>query len=212
VPVDGQDVWTFMTRLHLQPEQFLIVCRQMAPSPGGFRLQRGGATYALALDKQGHFAADQPCVFLAYSPDGTSRCSVYADRPAVCRTYPMTLLEGRIAPRAASLCPPGAWSDDEPQRPAWSAALRRLRIQHETYAEVATRWNAMVDEAPPAVRILPPAYLKYLLTVYDRLGAVQPEPADTGLSELEYQRKAKAVIWQIYPEVDAKWMTLGNSG
>ena len=201
VPVAGQDVWTLLTRLHLAAEAFLVVCRQMTPSPGGFRLQRGGALHALALAKQGHFAAGQPCVFLATSPDGSSRCRVYADRPAVCRRYPMTLSDSGVGQRADSLCPPDAWPDDEPQRPAWRAALDQLRLQQDIYAEVATRWNAMVDEAPPAVRLLPPAYLNYVLSIYDRLGRVQPEPAE-----------AKAIIWQIYPQVEAQWMTLGSSG
>jgi len=44
-------------------------------------LNADGPAYGLALDKKNALEANQPCVFLDESDDGTSRCGVYDDRP-----------------------------------------------------------------------------------------------------------------------------------
>jgi Fe-S-cluster containining protein len=170
VPLTGHDVWRLSHGLRVHPAEFVLAYSEEPNRPGGFRLRKRGETYVLALEKRGSVARGQPCIFLDEREDGTSRCGVYAIRPAVCRAYPMVAAEtpGQMVLRPGALCPPDAWSPDEPARPAWRAAWQTLDDDFQRYDVVARSWNAAVDQQPKRVFSLHD-YLTYVLRCYDRL-------------------------------------------
>lgn len=167
----GYDVWLISTRQRLSPEQFLVACPQAEPGADGIRLGSEGPTYGLALDKHGKFRANQACVFLLRLGGGNDRCGIYAHRPVVCQSYPMAIGNNAVLQRQDSLCPPDSWPRRETARPAWRAALQRLRLHYDIYAEVVARWNGRVAAAGPGARFSLHEYLSYLMNVYDRLAA-----------------------------------------
>ncbi len=232
VPVCGYDVWLISTGQRLSPEQFLVACPQEEPGFDGLRLEAEGITYGLALDKQGRFHPSRPCVFLMHFANGHMRCGIYPHRPSVCRVYPMSIWNGVVYKTEESLCPPGAWPEDEPQRPGWRAALQRMYMHFDIYNEVVARWNAHVAKAGQQVqgiRFTLHEYFSYLLNVYDRLAALNRQIGDEELSRiqagwptaprpqislaelrirtgqhpwLEYLMKAREVIDRFYPEIE----------
>jgi Fe-S-cluster containining protein len=229
VPVCGYDVWLISTGQRLGPEQFVVACPQEEPGFDGFRLEAAGTTYGLALDKQGRFHPTQPCVFLMKFANGHMRCGIYPQRPSVCRVYPMSIWNGMVYKTEESLCPPGAWPEDEPQRPNWRAALQRMYMHYDIYNEVVARWNARVARAGPGMRFTLHEYLSYLLNVYGRLAALNSQLGDEQLVKvqaswptvprpsislaelrvrvgqhpwLDYLMRARGVIDSFYPEVE----------
>src|SRR5215218_5430339 len=178
IPVCGYDVWRISMRQHLSPEQFLVAWGQAEPGRDGFRLDAGGKLYGLALDKQGPFEAHQRCVFLLRLADGQDRCGIYADRPAVCRVFPMASWRGVVYKRADAACPPGSWPPDTQRRALWRESFQQLHMHFDIYHEVVARWNARV-ESYPGQHFALSEYFSYLLNVYaalDRLAtATGPE-------------------------------------
>ena len=184
VPVCGYDIWLISTGQHLSPETFLVACPQEEPGRDGLYLEAGGQAYGLALDKRGRFAPRQPCVFLLGLADGETRCGVYADRPIVCRAYPMRIWGGVVFQRKESICPPAAWPGDAVRRPAWRTALQRFYMQMDVYAAVVARWNARVA-AYPGARFTLYEYFSYILNVYDRLAGLTADLGAEAVAEIE---------------------------
>ena len=223
VPVCGQDVWRIATSQRLDPEAFLFACPQDAPAPDGFRLRHDGPTHGLALDKQGPLRATQPCVFLLRLGGGHDRCGVYADRPVVCRAYPMSAWGERVAQRDDALCPSDAWTAADVSLPAWGVALQRLRMQFDVYHEVVARWNAHVA-AEPDVSFALREYLAYLLSVHTRLARLDDELGAAALARVEaewrrrggtswlhYLGRARRIVDDFYPGVAPQPLRLGGA-
>jgi Fe-S-cluster containining protein len=166
------------------PEQFVVPYAAKSLGTESFRLQSGGPGFGLALDKRGRFKPGQPCVFLLELAGGEARCGVYADRPLVCQTYPMSLWSGLVSERKDALCPPDSWSSAAVTRLSWRRGLQRLRMQWDLYAEVVARWNARVD-VHPGERFSILEYYSYLLNVYDRISILDRELGDAVLSQAE---------------------------
>jgi Fe-S-cluster containining protein len=184
VPVFGQDLYRLVTRRQLDPRSFVFFCEQEEPDRVGFRLQSGGTTYGLALDKKHKLEAAQPCTFLIEHADGSSRCGVYEDRPIACITYPMAKAPGGAALLPAALCPPDAWTPDEPANPHWTQALHRVDRYRDTYVEVINRWNAFIDSLAGELRP-PEHFIAYVLQVYKRLALLEEELGPHALAEIE---------------------------
>ena len=185
VPVCGYDVWLISTRQRLGPEQFLLTIPQQEPGPDGFRLEPEGPTYGLALDKQGPLRATQPCVFLVHLTDGNDRCGIYAERPVVCQSYPMSTWRASVIQRRDALCPSGSWSDADIGTPSWRDALQRLRMHFDIYHEVVARWNARVATAAARAQFDLREYFSYLLNVHDRLAALDDAMGAAALAEVQ---------------------------
>jgi Fe-S-cluster containining protein len=193
VPVCGHDVWSISARQRLGPEQFLITYPQREEGPDGFRLQQDGPTYGLALDKQGPLRAEGPCIFLLRLGGGHDRCGIYAERPVVCRSYPMSLWRDAVVQRDDALCPPASWSAGDVALPAWRDALQRQRMRFDVYHEVVARWNARVAEPGGSAPRTLPAYFSYLLNVYDRLDRLERELGAPAMAQIE-------VAWRSLPD------------
>ena len=201
VPVYGHDVWQLATRQRLSPESFVVVVPEKAPRPEAFRLQAEGQPFSLALDKKGTFHMNRPCVFLMELPGGNARCGVYAERPIVCQTYPMSLWSGVVAQRKDTLCPPDSWPLAQVVRPHWHEKLRRLVFRLDIYGEIVARWNARVA-ALPSVTFVLPEFLAYMLNVYERLDAMERELGEETMGVVEGS-------WPAFPRpaVDAELVT-----
>jgi len=185
VPVFGHDVYRLVKQRGLDPRSFLFIAEQETRDPVGFLLNADGPAYGLALDKKNALEANQPCVFLDESDDGTSRCGVYDDRPIACATYPMARATGGVAFMPAALCPSDAWTDDEPANEHWAASLRRLARYRDTYVEVVRRWNAWISST---LTYTPPAehFVAYVLQTYDRLAKLDAELPRDELVAIEH--------------------------
>lgn len=174
VPLYGYDVWLLSSRQRLSPEQFVVACPQAEPQLDGFRLDAAGPTFGLALDKKGDFDVMNSCVFLMELGEGHARCGVYADRPVVCRAYPMSIWHLEVSQMKDSLCPPGSWPQTEVKRPAWRAALQHLYMQADIYHEIVARWNAYVSELlnrQPELSLTLEQYFDYMLNAYAHIDA-----------------------------------------
>jgi Fe-S-cluster containining protein len=193
VPVCGHDVWSISTRQRLGPEQFLISYPQREPGPDGFRLVRDGPTYGLALDKQGPLRAEGPCVFLLRLGGGHDRCGIYAERPVVCRSYPMSSWRDAVVQRDDTLCPPASWSAEDVALPTWREALQRQRMRFDVYHEVVARWNARIAEARASAPRTLREYCSYLLNVYDRLDRIEGELGAATMARVE-------AGWRSFPD------------
>ena len=193
MPVCGYDVWLISTRQHLGPEQFLLAFPQQQPGLDGFRLSGDGPTFGLALDKQGPLRATQPCVFLMRLAGGHDRCGIYAERPVVCRSYPMSVWENAVVQRRDALCAPGSWSEADVGLPAWRDSLQLLRIHFDFYHEVVARWNARVAAEAPGAEFELPEYYSYLLNVYDRVASLE--------NETSTPERVREIIDGFYPRV-----------
>jgi Fe-S-cluster containining protein len=171
VPLSGYDVWHISRSLGLDPSDFVVAYPKPPEAKYTFRLCHDGDTYELALEKQGQFQIGEPCVFLDRRDDGTSRCGIYDARPAACRVYPMDITaENAMAIRPRALCPSGAWSDSEPEQPAWRASWRSLATQFDQYGQIVEMWNAQVAQQPDR-QFSMDHYLAYVMGVYDKLAA-----------------------------------------
>jgi Fe-S-cluster containining protein len=195
VPLSGYDVWRISTSQHLAPEQFVIALESGSMRGDGFRLVADGPIYALMLDKRGRLKVKQACIFLVTLADTETRCGIYADRPAVCRSYPMIWQKGRIDYRPKALCPPGGWAEDEPRRASWRRNVQRTELCFDVYLEVLNRWNTRVKRAAGRSFHYREFY-SYLLNVYDRLAAL-----DATMSPAVLERIADT--WAIFPGPDA---------
>ena len=195
VNVCGYDVWLISVRQRLSPEQFVVALERESASLEAFRLEHGGPTYALMLDKRGRIHPQQPCVFLVRLADGTDRCGIYAERPVVCQSYPMGMWSNVVFQRNDTLCPPGSWPLASVVRPSWRTAMQRLRMHYDIYHEVVARWNARVAAAGPGAQFSLAEFYSYLLNVYDRLAALDDEVGEADLAQVQ-------ATWGALPERD----------
>lgn len=203
VPVCGQDVWRISQRQRLAPEHFLIPVPQPKPRSDGFRLEPGGWTYALMLDKQGRLKVDQSCVFLVHLVGGHDRCGIYEHRPVVCQAYPMVQAPRGVSIRDEPLCPPDSWPDDELTKRPWRRVVMRVTMQFDLYAEVVARWNARVDAARSDRIFALDEYLSYLMNLYDRVAELDSKVGEQTLTRVE-------LTWGYVPDLARSSITLDD--
>lgn len=210
VPVFGHDVWSIVSQQRLSPEQFLVVCPEKEPRPEAFLLEAEEQWFSLALDKKGVFALKKPCVFLMELPGNNDRCGIYADRPVVCQSYPMSLWSGVVTQRRNTLCPPDSWPLAQVMHPSWRTTLQRLCMHVDIYGEVVARWNARVM-SHPGVTFSLPEYFSYLLNVYERLAWLAGELGPSFLAEVEatwptFPRQAIKSVEALNTVGDTPWL------
>ena len=187
MPLFGHDLWGIATRRRVSPEAFAFIAEQETPDALGFRLGSGAEdpTYGLALLKVEPMTATQPCIFLELKEDGSSRCGIYADRPITCQTYPMSKLGNRVYQRETTLCPPGSWSGEDLEDPAWREKLQRLRYCRDVYVEVVARWNAAVSHFQPPEALPARMFCEFVLAVYGEIRRVEDSVGMEGLAAIE---------------------------
>ncbi len=165
VPLSGLDLWRLVRSQRLAPEDFTVSFPAKEPSAQSFILEPAGPHLLLGLDKRGAFAVGRPCVFLL-ELDGLSRCGVHADRPVVCRAYPMALTAGAIRRSPDAACPSGAF-----EGPAafadWGPVLAEHSLAWEIHGRAAARWNARVHAA--GARLPLSLFLALLVDLHDQL-------------------------------------------
>ena len=180
VPITGADIWRIARTHHLMPMDFVSCDVEESPTPAGVLLRLGGPTYALALQHHQPRAHERVCMFL--NPDG--RCSIYADRPLVCQTYPMYLRKGIVTPREDLLCPDGSWAGIERTQAAWRARIIAQEQAWQDYALVVAAWNGAIRSLQSEAGAVLAQYLDYLMCAYDLLLNRSPEMAMDDLHTL----------------------------
>jgi Fe-S-cluster containining protein len=203
VPVTGQDVWRISRHQRLAPDAFLVAIRQAEERSDGFRLEPGGPTHSLMLDKQGRLKLEQSCVFLLHLAGGHDRCGIYEHRPVVCQAYPMVLAPRGVTLRERPLCPPDSWPEAELGKRSWRRAVLRVTMQFDLYAEVTARWNARVDAARPGRQFALGEYYSYLINVYERVAALDRELGEEALARVE-------LTWGYVPDADRRDLRLAD--
>ena len=183
VPLCGRDVWRISTSQHLPPEQFVFARAAQSRAADAFHLDQEQA-YHLALDKRGRMRVQSPCVFLVELGGGHSRCGIYAERPVVCRTYPMHLGNAVAQMRTDVLCPPGAWPPAALAQPSWTAALLWQRMHLDIYHLVVARWNLRMAARGDGARASLGEYLSYLLNIYESLDRLERSVGAAHLAEV----------------------------
>lgn len=133
VPLVEYDVWRIVQGQRLAP--LLFVQRELfkntgMPTDTGFLLRASGPTYGLSLRHTPARANERPCVFLIHLRGGVYRCGIYADRPLVCQTYPMSLYANNLVARGDALCPPARG-----QAP-WRERLQQQDAEWQQYGKV----------------------------------------------------------------------------
>jgi Fe-S-cluster containining protein len=175
VPVTGYDVWRIATQMQLGPEQFAVAMTARKEQPTAFHLENAERAYTLVLDKQEGEPDDdeRACTFWLPIGDGYGRCSVYAARPNVCRTYPAYLRDGAVHLRHDVLCPPRSWNLAGMSLTPWRVELMRGELEQATYVEVVRAWNEHVEWTDQIYSLA--AFYAYLMRVYDALGPLHDE-------------------------------------
>jgi hypothetical protein len=130
-------------------------------------------------------------------PLGTSRCGIYATRPAACRCFPGKLSDSRelvvlsdlsqISPRGENpiyeLCP-RPWSPDDVDSIQLTQDLVVLQHELDFFRRVATFWNA----APRAWELFP----EFLRSVYRRrVAAERPQDGDHDVATIPFPQTAQ---------------------
>jgi Fe-S-cluster containining protein len=192
VPLSGYDIWLIARRQRLDPLSFVLALPRRENDPAGFRLDSSDSRLMLALDKRGRLRASADCVFLVELAGGHRRCGIYHERPAVCRAYPMELIDERLQLRRDVLCPPAGWTAAQLADDHWRVALQRQRRHFDLYAEVVARWNAWLADAPAGLTLRLADYLTYLMNCYDRLERL-------GADQSPAQRAAVEASWGRLP-------------
>jgi hypothetical protein len=177
VPVTGLDVWRISRGLGRKPTDWLAAWPQGDPSPEGFILQSGGPSFRLVLQKQGSLTPGLPCIFLAATGDGTSRCGIYAHRPETCRAYPMARRATGAVVHPEAVCPPNSWPDGGSPGLQWLPAIDLLQSDLQTYRGVVAAWNQQVGRDRRVVRSLE-EFCQFLLDSYEGFRPYERLPAE----------------------------------
>lgn len=152
VPVTARDMRRITLGLGVMPPDYLIAVPEPQPTPEGFVLQPGGPSLRLVLLKNGPMAPGQPCVFLAQSGDGTSRCGIYEHRPETCRSYPMVRRPAGVVVHPDALCPPGSWPDGGQPESHWLPSIDGVQSDMAEHRGLVARWRELIESDPATVR------------------------------------------------------------
>jgi Fe-S-cluster containining protein len=169
VGVTVRDVRVLAEGTAMRPGDFI---RLMDTDKDGFRLRPGGPAQKLYLQRS---AADTGCVFLLEIAPGQARCGVYAHRPLVCSTFPLSLQRGVVTPRDNVACPPDSWNLAALDLPACRRELTKDDTARAEHKRIVKAWNELVDASG---REWPPSELfDYLLNYPPEVVATQDHEA-----------------------------------
>lgn len=173
VSVTGYDAWLISVGLRMPCELFLVYYPVAEDNQRGFRLEKGGERYDIALDKAGQFQKGNPCVFWVDLANERGRCGIYALRPLVCQTYPAYIQDDVVMLRDDVLCPQGSWQLAGMGLTEFRDRLLRFRMELDIYAYVVDRWNEQVERIARGHSV--DEYYAYLMNVYGALEALRAE-------------------------------------
>ncbi|GAA0330242.1 YkgJ family cysteine cluster protein [Actinoallomurus spadix] len=139
VGVTIRDVRALVEGTAMRPSDFL---RLRDADGEGFRLRPDGPAKEVYLQRR---SATGACVFLMEIASGNARCGVYAHRPLVCSTFPLTLQRGVVTTREDTVCGPGSWNLATMDLPAYRRDLTRDRSARAEDRQVMRAWNKTID-------------------------------------------------------------------
>ncbi|MCO5967739.1 YkgJ family cysteine cluster protein [Actinoallomurus soli] len=139
VGVTVRDVRALAEGTAMHPSDFI---RLRDTKGEGFRLQPGGPAKEICLQRRSETGA---CVFLMEIASGIARCGVYAHRPLVCSTFPLSLHRGVVTTREDTVCGPDSWNLATMDLPAYRRDITRDRSAWAEHRQVMRSWNTVVD-------------------------------------------------------------------
>ncbi len=99
-------------------------------------------------------------------------CGIYADRPAVCRVYPMQLDEATIAVRDDVTCRPAYWDLTRLEPAPYLDAIRLQHCEWRIFERTVAVWNRTFAGSDAAMAEAFTAYLDRAYARIDRARAV----------------------------------------
>lgn len=139
VGVTVRDVRVLAEGTAMHPSDFI---RLLDTDKEGFRLRPGGPAKKLYLQRS---SAGTGCVFLMEIASGRARCGVYAHRPLVCSTFPLSIQRGVVTPREETICDLDSWNLAAMDLPACRRELIRDQSAREEHRQIIRAWNELVD-------------------------------------------------------------------
>lgn len=139
VGVTVRDVRVLAEGTAMRPSDFI---RLLNTKKEGFRLRPDGPAKKLYLQRS---AEDTGCVFLMEIASGRARCGVYAHRPLVCSTFPMSIQRGVVTLREDTVCGPDSWNLAAMDLPACRRELTHDDAARAEHREIIRAWNKRVD-------------------------------------------------------------------
>ncbi|MFB9833547.1 YkgJ family cysteine cluster protein [Actinoallomurus acaciae] len=139
VGVTVRDVRVLAEGTAMHPSDFI---RLLDTDKEGFRLRPGGPAKKLYLQRS---SAGTGCVFLMEIAAGRARCGVYAHRPLVCSTFPLSIQRGVVTPREETICDIDSWNLAGMDLPACRRELIQDRSAREEHRQLIQAWNKIVD-------------------------------------------------------------------
>jgi Fe-S-cluster containining protein len=138
VGITVRDVRVLAEGTAMRPGDFV---RLLDTDKVGFRLRRGGPAKKLYLQ----LSAAGGCVFLMEIASGEARCGVYAHRPLVCSTFPLSIQRNVVTVRENTLCGPGSWSLAAMDLPACRRELIHDDAARAEHRRIIREWNTLID-------------------------------------------------------------------
>ncbi|MGI5224231.1 YkgJ family cysteine cluster protein [Actinoallomurus sp. CA-142502] len=139
VGITPRDVRVLAEGTAMHPSDFV---RLLDTDKEGFRLRPGGPAKKLYLQRS---ADDSGCVFLMEIASGEARCGVYAHRPLVCSTFPMSLRGGVVTVRENVVCGPDSWNLFAMDLPNSRRELTLDNAARAEHREIIQAWNKRID-------------------------------------------------------------------
>jgi Fe-S-cluster containining protein len=162
VGITGYDAWRIARAHELPFDEIVTIATSVAGGLGAFRLGDGFA--ALVLPKNPR--EERACVFLMHFASGERRCGTYASRPYVCRTYPMRLVDDRVALRRDVACAAGAWNRTVARAAAWRRDLLAYDFEWDLYSRTIAAWDASELDGLPA-------YFDFVFRTFESIDAAR---------------------------------------
>jgi Fe-S-cluster containining protein len=165
VYVTGDDVVRIARTLSVPAWTFTAAMPSEATLPDAFALDGSGNRHRLALVRTQLETGTRPfCTFLVRATGGAARCGLGEGRPAPCRTFPSTLVDGAIRfDHAGCTCDWSAVVADEDADRELIFAEERAR---EKYARIVGAWNDYVGGFAATVELTHRDFCRYLMDAY----------------------------------------------
>jgi Fe-S-cluster containining protein len=139
VGITVRDVRVLAEGTAMRPGDFV---RLLDTDKEGFRLRRGGPAKKLYLQRS---TAGTGCVFLMEIASGKARCGVYAHRPLVCSTFPLSIQRNVVTLREDTICGPDSWNLAAMDLPACRRELTRDDAARAEHRRIVREWNKLID-------------------------------------------------------------------
>lgn len=143
VRVNGYDAWRIAHAQRIPYPNFVMIGQDAEGTGYGFKLAGRPGMHSFYLRRSEHSEA---CTFLVHISEETKRCGIYADRPTVCRVYPMHFHHGAVAMRDDVRCKPTDFTMAALDVGHWRSLLLDFHCEWTMYGWALNVWNQSVEK------------------------------------------------------------------